>query len=89
MAQLRRHRRCAGQQGEHRCPAYARGAGAEICWRGETVSVPAVPCEVQDTTAAGDCFVGVFASALDRGLTLTAALQPQGQPVEPSRRPRY
>ena len=27
-----------------------------------------------DTTAAGDCFVGVLAAALDRGATLSEAL---------------
>ncbi|WP_370044569.1 MULTISPECIES: ribokinase [Salipiger] len=50
------------------------GDGAELAWRGEHVSVPAVPCTVQDTTAAGDCFVGTFAAALDRGLPLADAM---------------
>lgn len=31
--------------------------------------------DVQDTTAAGDCFVGVLASGLDCGLPLKAAMR--------------
>lgn len=49
--------------------------GAELCWDGAEIAVPAVPCEVRDTTSAGDCFVGVFAAALDRGLNPKAALR--------------
>ena len=48
--------------------------GAELCWGGTEVVVPAVPCVVRDTTSAGDCFVGVFAAALDRGAGAEAAL---------------
>ncbi|WP_287203027.1 ribokinase, partial [Mesorhizobium sp.] len=36
------------------------GSGAEAFANGEKVSVAAIPVEVKDTTAAGDCFVGVL-----------------------------
>ncbi|PTW44112.1 ribokinase [Rhodovulum kholense] len=48
--------------------------GAELCWQGQEITIPAVACTPKDTTAAGDCFVGVFAAALDRGETPEAAL---------------
>lgn len=51
------------------------GEGAEALINGEAVTVPAVRVEALDTTAAGDCFVGVLASALDRGLSLDAAMR--------------
>ncbi|MBK5922461.1 ribokinase [Rhodovulum sulfidophilum] len=51
------------------------GEGAELCWQGQEISIPALSCRVKDTTAAGDCFVGVFAAALDRGETPEAALR--------------
>jgi ribokinase len=38
-------------------------------------AVPALEVAVVDTTAAGDCFTGVLAVALDRGLALPAALR--------------
>ena len=51
------------------------GAGVE--WAGTDgsgrISAPVV--EVVDTTAAGDCFVGVLAAALDRGDALANALR--------------
>jgi ribokinase len=50
------------------------GAGVE--WAGLTGSgqIPASDVEVLDTTAAGDCFVGVLAAALDRGAALPDAI---------------
>ncbi len=36
--------------------------------------LPARTVSVVDTTGAGDCFCGVLAAALDRGLPLAAAL---------------
>lgn len=36
--------------------------------------LPARAIDVVDTTGAGDCFTGVFAAALDRGLPIPAAL---------------
>ncbi len=51
------------------------GAGVEWAEAGGGGSLPAVPVEVRDTTAAGDCFVGVLGAALDRGAPLAAAVQ--------------
>ncbi|SES45608.1 ribokinase [Rhizobium sp. NFR03] len=51
------------------------GEGAEAFINGERVTVPALRVNAVDTTAAGDCFVGVLASALDRGLSLEAAMR--------------
>ncbi|MBY5463925.1 ribokinase [Rhizobium leguminosarum] len=51
------------------------GEGAEAFIDGENVRVPALSVDAVDTTAAGDCFVGVLASALDRGLSLDAAMR--------------
>jgi ribokinase len=51
------------------------GEGAEAFINGEIVRVPALRVDVVDTTAAGDCFVGVLASALDRGIPLDAAMR--------------
>jgi ribokinase len=51
------------------------GEGAEASINGEEVRVPALSVDAVDTTAAGDCFVGVLASALDRGLSLDAAMR--------------
>ncbi|MFK0383990.1 ribokinase [Agrobacterium sp. NPDC090273] len=51
------------------------GDGAEAVAFGDKVRVAAMSIEVKDTTAAGDCFVGVLASALDRGLSLKEAMQ--------------
>ncbi|OBZ92173.1 ribose-phosphate pyrophosphokinase [Pararhizobium polonicum] len=51
------------------------GDGAEASVAGEIIKIPAFSVEVKDTTAAGDCFVGVLASALDRGLPLKDAMK--------------
>ncbi|MDP9837246.1 ribokinase [Neorhizobium huautlense] len=51
------------------------GEGAEASAFGEYIRIAAMSVEVKDTTAAGDCFVGVLASALDRGLPLKAAME--------------
>lgn len=53
-----------------------RGAeGAEVASPDATWLEPATPVQAIDTTAAGDCFVGVLAHRLDRGDTLRAAVQ--------------
>jgi ribokinase len=51
------------------------GEGAEIATADGVRRIPARPVAVVDTTAAGDCFVGVLAAALDRGDALTDALR--------------
>lgn len=51
------------------------GEGAEAFVDGQDVRVRAMQIDVADTTAAGDCFVGVLASALDRGLPLASAME--------------
>jgi ribokinase len=38
------------------------------------IALPARPARAVDTTGAGDCFCGVLAAALDRGLSLAPAL---------------
>lgn len=49
--------------------------GSEACVGGATYRVAAHKVEAIDTTAAGDCFVGVLAAGLDRGLDLPAAMK--------------
>jgi ribokinase len=51
------------------------GEGAEAFVDGEYVRTPAMSIDVKDTTAAGDCFVGVLASGLDCGLPLGSAME--------------
>jgi ribokinase len=48
------------------CEAFANGASERVA---------AHVVKATDTTAAGDCFVGVLAAALDRGVSLNGALQ--------------
>jgi len=50
------------------------GAGLEVATAEGVRLVPARAITPVDTTAAGDCFAGVMAAALDRGATLIAAL---------------
>jgi ribokinase len=53
-----------------------RGAdGADIAGRDGAWHQPAVAVQAVDTTAAGDCFVGVLASRLDRGALLREATE--------------
>lgn len=49
--------------------------GAEASHAGEYFHIPARRVTPVDTTAAGDCFIGVLASGLDRGLDLRAAME--------------
>ncbi len=49
--------------------------GAEAAGPDSPITIPGRPVEAVDTTGAGDCFTGVLAAALDRGLSLTKALE--------------
>jgi ribokinase len=51
------------------------GAGLAAETSGGPLRLPAEKVEVVDTTAAGDCFTGVLAAGLDRGLDLHAAIR--------------
>jgi ribokinase len=51
------------------------GEGAEVASSGAAWHEMAQLVEVVDTTAAGDCFVGVLAHRLDRGETLRASVR--------------
>jgi ribokinase len=53
-----------------------RGArGTEAATSDIALRLEAMKIEILDSTGAGDCFVGVFAAALDRGLALPQALR--------------
>jgi ribokinase len=54
------------------------GEGAEIAGRDGAWHEPAQQVEAIDTTAAGDCFVGVLAHRLERGETLLTAVRRAG-----------
>jgi len=59
------------------CTGVVRTLGAlglEAVWPSGACQLPAHRIEVVDSTAAGDCFTGVFAAALDRGLAVSEAL---------------
>ena len=56
--------------------AVTRGeAGAEAATADGLAIVPAFPVTPVDTTGAGDCWCGVLAASLDRGLPLEAAMR--------------
>jgi ribokinase len=51
------------------------GQGAEAATAAGLVRVPAASVQVVDTTGAGDCFTGVLAAGLDRGLCMADAIR--------------
>jgi ribokinase len=51
-------------------PGGAVGAKGDQIWQ-----VPSMPVKAVDTTGAGDCFVGVLAAAMDRGLEVEPAMR--------------
>jgi ribokinase len=51
------------------------GAGSEAATASGAWHVPARRIDPVDTTAAGDCFVGVLAASLDRGAPLRATME--------------
>ncbi len=56
--------------------AVTRGeAGAELASAGRVLQVPAFAILPVDTTGAGDCWCGVLAASLDRGLPVEAAMR--------------
>ncbi len=50
------------------------GAGMDVATPDAELTSPAFAIVPVDTTAAGDCFMGVLAAALDRGMAMTDAL---------------
>ncbi|MSP04207.1 MAG: ribokinase [Acetobacteraceae bacterium] len=51
------------------------GAGSEYAGASGMFHIPVHPVVVRNTTGAGDCFTGVLAASLDRGLSIAAALR--------------
>jgi ribokinase len=52
------------------------GADGAVGARGDQIGqVPSMPVKAVDTTGAGDCFVGVLAAAMDRGLDMQPAIR--------------
>ena len=49
--------------------------GAEAMSDDGFLNMQALPIDMRDTTGAADCFTGVFASALARGMALGQALR--------------
>jgi len=49
--------------------------GSEAFIDGEMITVAAQPIKAVDTTAAGDCFIGVLAASLHRGLSMREAME--------------
>ncbi len=49
--------------------------GAEAASDGGYLRMPALRVHMRDSTGAGDCFTGVFAAAIDRGMDLRRALR--------------
>ncbi len=54
------------------------GEGADVAGNDGSWHEPATPIEAVDTTAAGDCFVGVLAGQLDKGEVLGSAIRRAG-----------
>jgi ribokinase len=70
----------ASASGLHRCLGVGvvrtlGAAGAEAATAAGALFVAAEPIGAIDSTAAGDCFIGVLAAALDRGSTLLASMR--------------
>ncbi len=49
--------------------------GVELATASGTLLLPAIPVQAKDATGAGDCFVGVFAAALDGGANEADAMR--------------